>query len=410
MAKENLEKQINEILTRSVSQVLPSAGDLKKLLLSGKKLRIYIGADATGPQLHIGHATNFMLLERLRKLGHEVIVLFGDFTAMIGDPTDKGAARIRLTKEQVEINISSWKEQVSHVLNFDDKENPAKIVRNSDWLSKMTFTELIDVASNFTVQQMLERDMFEKRINEGKPIYVHEFFYPFMQGFDSVHLDVDVEIGGTDQTFNMLVGRTLQKKYNNREKFIVSTTLLTNPVTGKKLMSKSEGGFVGLNDSPNDMFGKIMALPDETIVQLFIDCTYIAAEEIKEVEKEMESGKMNPRDAKLRLAGEIVEIYHGKKAARLAREYFVSTFSKKEIPSDIPEFELKDSRKLVEILVESGNAKSLSDARRKIEQGGVSIDDEKITDTQAEIGKEKDGKVLKIGKLGFVKVKFEQHD
>ncbi|HOX10504.1 MAG TPA: tyrosine--tRNA ligase [Candidatus Moranbacteria bacterium] len=404
---KNIEKQIDEILTRSISQVLPTKEEFKNLLLSGKKLKIYIGADATGPQLHIGHATNFMLLEKLRQMGHDVTVLFGDFTAMIGDPTDKNAARIRLTKKQVAENILSWREQVSHVLSFDDSANPAKIVKNSEWLSKLDFSDLIDLASNFTVQQMMERDMFEKRIKEAKPVYVHEFFYPLMQGYDSVHLDVNVEIGGTDQTFNMLVGRTLQKKYNDKEKFVISTTLLINPVTGKKLMSKSEGGFVALNDSPNEMFGKIMALPDETIIQVFIDCTYVSMEDIKKLEKEMEDGDLNPRDAKLRLAGEIVEIYHGEDKARDARDYFIKTFSQKEIPENVAEFKIDgESKKLAEILVESGNAKSLSDARRKIEQGGVSIDEEKLTDAQAIITKEKNGKVLKIGKLGFIKIAF----
>ncbi len=405
MNKE-LEKKIDEILNRSVSQVLPVKDDLKKILMSGKKLRIYIGADATGPQLHLGHATNFMLLEKMRQLGHEVIVLFGDFTAMIGDPTDKNAARIRLTKEEVDKNIETWKEQVAHILKFDDSQNPAKIVCNSDWLAKMNFADVVDLASNFTVQQMLERDMFEKRIEEEKPIYVHEFFYPLMQGYDSAHLDVDIEIGGTDQTFNMLVGRTLQRKYNDREKFVISTTLLTNPVTGKKLMSKSEGGFIALNDPSNDMFGKTMALPDETIIQVFIDCTYVSMEEIEKMEQDMKGEKLNPRDAKLRLAREIVTIYHGEDAARDAHTYFISTFSKKEIPEDVTEFVAEEGMKLADLLVKSGNAKSMSDARRKIEQGGVSCDDEKFVDAKMIINKRLDGKVMKIGKFSFVKIVF----
>lgn len=406
MNKE-LETKIEEILSRSVAEVLPSKEDLKSLLLSEKKLRIYIGADVTGPQLHIGHATNFMLLEKLRLLGHEVIILFGDFTAMIGDPTDKSAARVRLTKEQVGENIKTWKEQVSKIINFKDKNNPAKLVRNSEWLSKLSFVELVDISSNFTVQRMLERDMFQKRLEKEQPIYLHEFLYPLMQGYDSVHLDVDIEIGGTDQTFNMLAGRTLQKRFNNKEKFIISTTLLVNPVTGEKLMSKSLGGFVALNDEPNNMFGKIMALPDETIIQVFVDCTYVPMDAIKEMDSDIKSEKMNPRDAKLELAAEIVKIYHGVGEAEKAKKYFVDTFSKREMPASVPEFLVESENiKLTEFLVKSGQAKSLSDARRKIEQGGVERDGEKILEWNIILDKKYDGKVFKVGKFGFVKIVF----
>ena len=400
-----LEKQIDEILHRSVAEVLPTKEEFKKILLSGKKLKIYIGADATGPQLHIGHATNFMILEKFRQLGHEVIVLFGDFTAMIGDPTDKSAARIKLSEAQVEENIKTWKSQVEKIVDFKDEKNPAKIVRNSEWLSKLNFTDLIGIASNFTVQRMMERDMFEKRMEEGKPIYVHEFFYPFMQGYDSVYLNVDLEIGGTDQTFNMLAGRTLQKVYNNREKFVFSTTLLVNPKTGKKLMSKSEGGYIALNDSPNDMFGKTMALADETIIQVFIDCTFVSLEEIKKKEKALKAEEINPRDLKIELAYELVKIYHGEGEAQKAKEYFVNTFSKKEMPTGIAEFTVGNNVKILDYIVAVGFAGSKSDARRKLEQGGVSIDGEKVSEDIILDGKFEE-KVLKVGKKDFVKIKF----
>lgn len=408
--KKNLSEadKIDEILARSIANILPSKDGLREVLLSGKKMRIYIGADATGPQLHIGHATNFMLLEEFRKLGHEVIILFGDFTAMIGDPTDKSAARVLLTKKQVDENIKTWKEQVSKIVDFEDKNNPAKIVKNSEWLSALTFTELIDISANFTVQRMLERDMFQERIKDEKPIYLHEFFYPLMQGYDSVHLDVDMEIGGTDQTFNMLAGRTLQKKYHNKEKFVITTTLLSNPVTGEKLMSKSLGGFVALNDTPNDMFGKIMALSDEAIIQVFTDCTYVLMSEIKKMEADMKADKANPRDLKLKLAEEIVKIYHGEEEAKRARDYFINTFSKKETPENIPETVVDtDIIKLAEFLVLSGNAKSNSDARRKIEQGGVEIDGKKEIDWQKVLSKKDSGSTFKIGKHGFARIKFE---
>lgn len=396
-----------DIFERSVAQVFPSRLALEEALLSGKRLRIYMGADATGPQLHLGHATNFMLLEKFRAMGHEVIVLFGDFTAMIGDPTDKMATRVQLTKEQVEENIASWVSQVRHVLDIDNAENPVRIVRNSDWLAGLDFAKMIELASSFTVGQMLERDMFEKRMREEKPIYVHEFFYPLMQGYDSVALDVDLEVGGTDQTFNMLAGRTLQKKYNSKEKFVITTTLLENPVTGKKLMSKSEGGFIAMNDSAREMFGKTMALPDEVIVSVFTDCTYIPLEEIEKIKKEMESGSINPRDAKVRLARELVTIYHDEASAVAEEAYFIETFSKKSIKAeDIPEREVQVGTGILDALIALGFATSKGDARRKVEQGGVSLNGERVTDARIILDASLSGKVLRVGKKHFARLKI----
>lgn len=405
MKMENID--IRELLSRSVAQVLPSREELGNALSGGKKLRLYCGADATGPKLHLGHATNFMMLEKFRQMGHEIIILFGDFTAMIGDPTDKLATRVQLTKAQVEENIASWKFQVSKVLDIDNAENPVRIVRNSEWLAGLDFAKMIELASSFTVQQMLERDMFEKRLKEGKPIYVHEFFYPLMQGYDSVALDVDVEIGGTDQTFNMLAGRTLQKKYNSKEKFVISTTLLENPVTGKKLMSKSEGNFIAMNDTPREMFGKTMALPDEVIVSVFTDCTYMDLEEIKKMKETMASGALNPRDAKIRLAKEIVTIYHNAESADAEERYFVETFSKKHIQTeDVPEMKMQPETNILDALVLIAFAESKGDARRKIEQGGVSLDGEKVTDTTLVLDASVSGKVLRVGKKHFAKIVF----
>lgn len=395
------EKQIDELLSRSIFQVLPSKEALRGVLVSGKKLRIYVGADATGPQLHIGHATNFMILEKLRQLGHQVIVLFGDFTAMLGDPTEKLATRKRLSREEVNANISTWKDQVSKLLDFSDVENPAIIRQNSEWLSKMNLSDVIDLASHFTVQQMLERDMFEKRMEEGKPIYLNEFLYPLLQGYDSVALDVDVEMGGSDQIFNMLAGRTLQRDFHQKEKFVVATTLLENPVTGKKLMSKSEGGFVALNDTPNDMFGKIMALPDEVIRQVFVDCSFLSLEEIESIPI-----SQSPRDAKLRLGREIVKIYHGEDASRAAEEYFVSTFSKREIPNDICEVKLTGEMSLLDFLVQEGFATSRGDARRKIEQGGVEVDGVKVLDRDFTLTNTGKSSIVKCGKKDFARAVF----
>ncbi len=406
---QNKEQLIDEILTRSVASVLPTKEALREVLLSDKKLRIYIGADATGPQLHLGHATNFMLLERFRKLGHEVIVLFGDFTAMLGDPSERATERKALTKEEVEKNIETWKSQVSKILDFDTHDNPALLKKNSDWLAKMNLGDVITLAQNFTVQQMLERDMFEKRIEGGVPVYLNEFLYPLLQGYDSVAMDVDVEIGGTDQTFNMLAGRTLQKHFHQKEKFVIATTLLEHPLTKKKIMSKSEGNYIALNDSPQDMFGKTMALPDEMITQMFVDCTYVSMEEIAKIAEGLVTGN-NPRDAKVRLATEIVKLYHGDTEARKAEQYFVDTFSKGNIPEVVPEYEpaLEGHENVESFIARIGLATSKSDARRKIEQGGVTIGEEKVIVGSRMLSKELDnGKVMKVGKKDFVKIVFK---
>jgi tyrosyl-tRNA synthetase len=399
-------KKIDEIVSRSIAEILPSKNGFKSLLLSGKKFRIYVGADATASQLHLGNATNFIILERLRRLGHEVIVLFGDFTAMIGDPTDKNATRKPLTKDQVDKNIETWKEQLSPIIDFNDKNNPAKIARNSEWLSKLNFAEISKLMSYFTVQRIMERDMFEKRMKEKKPILIQEFLYPIMQGYDSVHLDVDVEIGGTDQTFNMLAGRTLQRKIHNKEKFVISTTLLENPVTGKKLMSKSEGNFIGLNDLPQDMFGKIMSLPDETIVQMFVDCTFVEMSEIEKMETELKNNQLNPKDAKMNLAFEICKIYHGEEEAKSAQNYFENVFSKNKLnEAEISELELASGKYILkDLLVELKLVASKSESSRLIEQKAVEINGELKIDPR-ELIEIRGGEIVKVGKYRLAKIK-----
>jgi tyrosyl-tRNA synthetase len=408
---ENKEQLVEEILSRSIASVLPTKEGLREVLMSDKKLRIYIGADATGPELHLGHATNFMLLERFRKLGHEVIVLFGDFTAMLGDPSERAIERKALTKEEVEKNIETWKSQVSKLLDFETTENPALLKRNSEWLASMNLGDVINLAQNFTVQQMLERDMFEKRIAGGVPVYLNEFLYPLLQGYDSVAMDVDIEIGGTDQTFNMLAGRTLQKHFHHKEKFVIATTLLEHPVTKKKIMSKSEGNYIALNDSPQEMFGKTMALPDEMITQMFVDCTYVPMAEIGKMAEDIVTGG-NPRDAKVRLAKEIVRLYHGDAEADKAEQYFIDTFSKGHVPEEVrevaPQHEpaLDGFENVESFIARIGLATSKSDARRKIEQGGVTLGEEKIVVGSRMFTKEDNGKVMKVGKKDFVKIVF----
>lgn len=397
-------KIIDELLTRSVDTVYPTKKHVRDALLSGKRLTIYTGIDATADYVHLGHSTNYLLLEKLHQMGHQIIVLVGDFTAMIGDPTDKTTTRSRLTKEEVLKNLKTFKTQIAKILDFKDKKNPILFKFNSQWLSKLNFAELADLAANFTVQQMLERDMFEKRLKENKPLFVHEFFYPLMQGYDSVEMNVDMEIGGTDQTFNMLAGRTLVRRYLNKEKFVITTTLLTNPVTGEKMMSKSLGTGIGLNEPAENMFGKIMALPDEGIVQVFIDCTRLSMAEIEDKQKMLKKGE-NPRTIKLELALEITKMYHGEKLAASAQEKFISQFSNKELPTDIPTITLEaGTYPLVDLLLETKMVVSKSEARRLIEQKGVKINQETYTAKDVVI-KQKNDLVVQVGKRKFVKIK-----
>ena len=398
-------EKIEQLLDRSVAEILPLKKDLKELLLSGKRLRVYIGTDATGTSLHLGHATNYMILEKFRQLGHQVILLIGDFTARIGDPTDKDAARKQLTREDVKKNIETWISQIKPILNFDDKENPVEIVYNHDWLSKLTFEDVINIASNFTVQKMLERDMFEKRIQEEKPIYLHEFFYPLMQGYDSVVLDVDIEMCGNDQKFNALAGRTLLKRIKNKEKFVFITTLLENPVTGEKMMSKSLGTGVFLNENINDMYGKLMSQADENIPQLFIDCTYINMKEVEKIKKDLKNHEVNPRDIKMKLAYEITKIYHGEDLANQAQEYFIRTVQRKEVPDEISNYELAIANwKLIDLLLEVKLVVSKSDARRMIAQKAVKINGAVVNDIDKEVIITNAGILLQKGKRDFMRV------
>lgn len=398
------EKIIDEILTRSVQEILPSKEELKKVMMSGKKLKIYIGTDATGTSLHLGHSTNYIILEKFRKLGHEIIFLIGDFTSRIGDPTDKTSARVQLTREQVVENVKTWLTQVRPIINFEDTINPVKIVYNHDWLSKLTFEDIIDIASNFTVQRMLERDMFEKRINENKPIYLHEFLYPLMQGWDSVHLDVDIEICGNDQKFNALAGRTLQKKYHDKEKFVFITTLLVNPITGEKMMSKSLGTGVFLDETHINMYGKIMAQADENISQLFIDCSYYEIDKIKQIQSKLHDNQINPRDIKMELAYEITKIYHGEEKAIDAQKYFIKTVQHKEIPDDMPEYAITQDKNILDVLLETKLISSKGEGRRLLSENGIKINSSVITD-EKNIIKKGEEIILQRGKRQFVRVK-----
>jgi tyrosyl-tRNA synthetase len=395
-------EKIDELLSRGVEQIFPDREALEKVLLSGKRLRLYCGFDPSAPSLHIGNAIQLNKLKQWQELGHEVIFLIGDFTGMIGDPTDKLATRKKMTRDEVRANSKYYEKQASAYLKFDGP-NPARVRYNSEWSDPLTFRDLIEVSSNFTVQQMLARDMFQERLKADKPIYLHEFLYPLAQGYDSVGMDVDLEVGGNDQMFNMLSGRTLVKAIKNKEKFVMTIKLLADP-TGKK-MGKSEGNIVNLDAAPENMYGQVMAWPDGVIVPGFELCTTLSWEEVKKIEKEISRDGANPRDFKMRLAYELVKLNHGEEAAKAAEDHFVKVIQKKEAPDEIGECCLDCERiKIVDLLLEAKIATSKSEARRLIVQGGIKVDGQVIKNVDEEVCPTPTGLLVQKGKRSFIKV------
>jgi tyrosyl-tRNA synthetase len=387
------EKKTQEVLTRGVENVYPSKEEFEKALQSGKRLAVYNGIDPTGPTLHIGHGVVLLKLRQLQELGHKIILLIGDFTGMIGDPTDKTATRKKLTRKEVLDNCKNYVKQAGKILDMKKTE----IKYNSQWLSKLKFGDILELTAHFTVPRLLERDMFQERLKEGKTISLHEFLYPVMQAYDSVAMDVDMEVGGNDQTFNMLAGRDLMKDLKQKEKFVLTTKLLVDP-TGKK-MGKTEGNMVTLEDAPEDMYGKVMSWPDTLMSVAFEICTRVPMEEVKNIL----AG--DPRDAKMRLAREIVSLYRSQKDAAAAEENFVKVFQKKEAPEEVAEVKIKDEKiNILDLLVETKLAASKGEARRLVEQGGVKVGDEVIGDINAEVEISKEGVLIQKGKRHFVKV------
>jgi tyrosyl-tRNA synthetase len=392
-------ESINDFLDKGVENIYPSREFVESKLKSGEKLTMYLGIDPTGPTLHLGHAIVLKKLREFQELGHKVILLIGDFTAMVGDPTDKTAMRKKLSRQEALENAKLYKKQASIFLNFSG-ENYAEIKHNSEWLSKMTFEEVLDLASNMTVEQMLKRDMFEERKKQDKPIYIHEFLYPLMQGYDSVMMEVDGEIGGNDQTFNMLAGRTLMKQMLGKEKFVITTKLLEDNLGAK--MGKTEGNMIKLTDSANEMFGKVMSWTDKMTTPGFELATNVPSNETAQIKTELESGA-NPKDIKARLAGEIVSIYHGKNSAQKAKENFENTFASGGVSEDAQEVTVAKGTPLYDVV--SGLVESKTELRRLVESGAVSeMDGNKITDINFKIRKDT---TLKIGKRRFLKIKVK---
>lgn len=389
-------EQINGLLTRGIQQILPSREALKRELEGGKKLTVYLGIDPTAPYLHLGHSITLFVLKRFQKLGHKVVLLMGDFTARIGDPSGKTTQRKPQSKKEVLDNLKAYKDQAGKIINI----KKAKIAFNSRWLGKLTVEEFLEIASLFTTQQMITRDMFQERMKKDLPIGLHEFLYPLLQGYDSVALKTDVEVGGSDQLFNMLIGRDLVKKHLGKEKFVVTTKLLIDPTSGAK-MSKSEGNLVALSDSLNDMYAKVMAFPDELVGDCLELCTEVPMNQIEEITK------MPPRESKARLAREITSIYYDEKAAKEAEAEFERVFSAHEAPSEMPEIKISQkSINVVDLLLQADLVVSKSEARRLIEQGGVRIDGRVKTDPNEQIIPQND-MLVSVGKRKFAKLKVK---
>ncbi|RLC32589.1 tyrosine--tRNA ligase [Candidatus Woesebacteria bacterium] len=381
MAEKDLD--IEKVLTRGVASVLSTKKELAALMAE-KKLILYQGFDPSSKNLHIGNWIGIRKLAQFQKLGHQVIFLIGDFTGMIGDPTDKSAARKKMTKEQAKKNAEDYTQQIGKTLKFTGS-NAAKVLFNSEWLSKLSFEEVVELASNFTVQQILERDFFQDRLKKNKPIHLHEFLYPLMQGYDCVAMDVDLEIGGSDQLFNMLAGRSLMKALKKKDKFVLTLKLLTDP-SGEK-MGKSEGNAININSAPNDMYGQIMALPDNLLdlgIELLTDLP-------------LDILKEKPLVVKKKLAYDVVEQLHDKKQANSAQEYFDVTFSKK-----MPEYKTIISKGMLVRSIVDASEISASEVKRRILAGAVDIDGQTIKNPSTEL---KGGEKIKFGKKNFYIVK-----
>lgn len=375
--------------------MLPSQQQLEQIL-SGNKIRVYIGIDPTGGQLHIGHAIGIKKLMEFAAAGHEAILLFGTGTVLVGDPSERDTGRNTITQAEIEANIQTWKDQVAPIVDFDK----VQIKQNGDWINKMNIRDVIDLASNISAVQLFKRESFTRRIAKGDTVWYHETMYPLLQGYDSVVMDVDLEIGGTDQEFNMLMGRELQKKINDREKFVLTTPMILG--TDGRQMSKTSDNCVWLQDPPKEMFGKLMSVPDEQVISYLELCTDVPLNEVNDLHHQLEAGT-NPRDIKLRMAREITTVWHGEDQAKIAEESWVSQFSAGKLPEDLPGISVDNGQyDLAELLMKTELVSSKSEARRLIEQGAVRLNQEKITSDTLEV---KSGDVLQVGKRRLVQIK-----
>ncbi len=393
--------EIEKLLKRGVDKIYPSYEELEKVLRSGKKLRLYQGFDPTGNQLHIGHMIGLRKLSQWQALGHEVIFLIGNFTAMVGDPSGKTTARKMLDENTVADNANSYIEQAGRILKFEG-ENPVKVLYNGDWLKNMSAIDFFRVAGLLSVNQVIERDLFQVRQKEGNDIYINEFLYPVMQAYDSIHMNVDLEIGGTDQMFNMMMGRKLMRNMLKKDKFVMTTPLLTDS-EGRKI-GKSEGNVIGLTDKPENLYGKIMSLSDDVIVKAMEYLTDIPLDEIKEIEAKLKDGE-NPIIYKKKLSYEIVKQLNSEKEAQLAQEAFQSVVQHKEIPKDIPIYEFPVGATASGTATASNLVDSASEWKRLVNQGAVSVNGIKIENPFVKNSELPDNGILKIGNRNYARIK-----
>ena len=390
------------LISYGVADLLPEDEFKKKLeksVATNTPLIVKLGLDPTAPDIHLGHTVVLRKLKLFQDFGHKIIILIGDFTARIGDPTGKSVTRPPLTEEQVITNAKTYQEQIFKVLDPEKTE----VRFNSEWLSKLDFADVLKLASKYTVARMLERDDFHKRYTEGRPISIHEFMYPLMQGYDSIALKADVEFGGTDQTFNLLMGRHLQGEEGMPEQTIITMPILEG-LDGVQKMSKSLGNYIGISEAPSEMYGKAMSIPDELMMRYFMLVTDMSIEEQKQLGKDLESGVAHPRDVKMKLAHTIVRLYHGEEAANFGQEEFVRVFQKHAMPTDIPEYKVAFTEEPVfvpQLLSDAGLTASNGEARRSIKAGAFKIDGEKCNEEHIVL---KDGMVLQVGKRKFIKI------
>ena len=390
------------LISYGVADLLPEDEFKKKLekaVATNTPLIIKLGLDPTAPDIHLGHTVVLRKLKLFQDFGHKVIILIGDFTARIGDPTGKSVTRPPLTEEQVITNAKTYQEQIFKVLDAEKTE----VRFNSEWLSKLDFADVLKLASKYTVARMLERDDFHKRYTEGRPISIHEFMYPLMQGYDSIALKADVEFGGTDQTFNLLMGRHLQGEEGMPEQTIITMPILEG-LDGVQKMSKSLGNYIGISEAPSEMYGKAMSIPDELMMRYFMLVTDMSIEEQEQLSKDLESGAAHPRDVKMKLAHTIVRLYHGEEAANFGQDEFIRVFQKHAMPTDIPEYKVAITEEPVfvpQLLSDAGLTASNGEARRSIKAGAFKIDGEKCNEEHIVL---KDGMVLQVGKRKFIKI------
>lgn len=397
-----VERQL-DILKRGVVEIIPEEDLRKKIeksVASGTPLKIKLGLDPTAPDIHIGHTVVINKLRQFQDLGHHVQLLLGDFTARVGDPTGKSETRKPLTEEQVKENAKTYVKQYGKILDMSKTE----LRYNSEWLSALDFAEVLHLAGTMTVARMLERDDFAKRYSSNQPISIHEFFYPLMQGYDSVALECDIELGGTDQKFNLLMGRQLQKEYG-KELQVAMTTPLLEGLDGVQKMSKSLGNYIGIDEEPNQIYGKSMSIPDELMLKYFELATPVPLEEIKEMEEGLQNGTVHPRDVKMKLAKILVQLYHGEEAAEQAEEHFKTVFQQRALPTEIPEKEWQGEGvvKIVDLIAGLDLVPSKGEGRRMVQQGAVKVNEEKIDDLNHEI-EVTSGMIIQVGKRKFVKI------